>query len=223
MRLWSILLILLTAPVTAYSGAWLREKGKGFSSNTVSVTQNYDISESTFLEYGVRDDLTLGAEVSFLASSYGLQSGSATLFLRRPLGRQGRPNVWSAELGIGAAWVGDVVTPNVKAGLSWGRGFTLAEKNGWITIDSSLSWDVYLQEHLAKVDSTVGINLGERFSGMLQIFHASTSTTTATSIAPSIIVRPIKSRPDIRLQIGAETLITDSSNPALKLSIWREF
>ena len=110
MRLWSILLILLTAPVTAYSGAWLREKGKGFSSNTVSVTQNYDISESTFLEYGVRDDLTLGAEVSFLASSYGLQSGSATLFLRRPLGRQGRPNVWSAELGIGAAWVGDVVT-----------------------------------------------------------------------------------------------------------------
>ena len=137
MRLWSILLILLTAPVTAYSGAWLREKGKGFSSNTVSVTQNYDISESTFLEYGVRDDLTLGAEVSFLASSYGLQSGSATLFLRRPLGRQGRPNVWSAELGIGAAWVGDVVTPNVKAGLSWGRGFTLAEKNGWITIDRS--------------------------------------------------------------------------------------
>ena len=199
MRLWSILLILLTAPVPAYSGAWLREKGKGFSSNTVSVTQNYDISESTFLEYGVRDDLTLGAEVSFLASAYGLQSGSATLFLRRPLGRQGRPNVWSAELGIGAAWVGDVVTPNVKAGLSWGRGFTLAE------------------------DSPVGINLGERFSGMLQIFHASTSTTTATSIAPSIIVRPIKSRPDIRLQIGAETLITDSSNPALKLSIWREF
>ena len=82
---------------------------------------------------------------------------------------------------------------------------------------------MYLQEHLAKVDSTAGINLGERFSGMLQIFHASTSTTTATSIAPSIIVRPIKSRPDIRLQIGAETLITDSSNPALKLSIWREF
>ncbi|WP_323803223.1 hypothetical protein [Sulfitobacter litoralis] len=223
MRLWSILFILLTAPVPAYSGAWLREKGKGLSSNTVTVTQNYDISESTFIEYGVRDDLTLGAEVSFLASSYGLQSGSATLFLRRPLGRQGRPNVWSAELGIGAAWVGDVVTPNVKAGLSWGRGFTLAQKNGWITIDSSLSWDVYLHEHLAKVDSTVGIDLGERFSGMLQLFHASTSTTTATSIAPSIIVRPIKSRPDIRLQIGAETLITDSSNPALKLSIWREF
>ena len=75
MRLWSILLILLTAPVTAYSGAWLREKGKGFSSNTVSVTQNYDISESTFLEYGVRDDLTLGAEVSFSQALMGCNRG----------------------------------------------------------------------------------------------------------------------------------------------------
>jgi len=36
-------------------------------------------------------------------------------------------------------------------------------------------------------------------------------------------MRPLKSRPDIRFQIGAETLINDTSNPALKLSLWREF
>ena len=119
--------------------------------------------------------------------------------------------------------MGDAVYPNVKAGLSWGRGYTLGQKHGWVTIDSSLAWDIYLQEHLAKVDSTIGINFGDRFSGMLQIYYASTSAVSATSVAPSIVMRPLKSRPDIRFQIGAETLINDTSNPALKLSLWREF
>ena len=224
MRYWPILLLgLLQLPPPAQGGAWLREKGTGFTSTTVNVTRSYDISESTFMEYGVRDDLTLGAEVGFLASSIGLQSGFGSVFLRRPLGRRDRPNVWSAELGFGAAWVGDAVYPNVKAGLSWGRGYTLGQKHGWVTIDSSLAWDIYLQEHLAKVDGTIGINFGDRFSGMLQIYYASTSAAGATSVAPSIVMRPLKSRPDIRFQIGAETLINDTSNPALKLSLWREF
>ena len=87
MRYWPILLLgLLQLPTPAQGGAWLREKGTGFTSTTVNVTRSYDISESTFMEYGVRDDLTLGAEVGFLASSIGLQSGFASVFLRRPLG-----------------------------------------------------------------------------------------------------------------------------------------
>ena len=70
MRYWPILLLgLLQLPTPAQGGAWLREKGTGFTSTTVNVTRNYDIAESTFMEYGVRDDLTLGSAFSPVPSA----------------------------------------------------------------------------------------------------------------------------------------------------------
>jgi hypothetical protein len=216
-----VLLFLATSPATA--GAWMREKGSGYSSITISTTLSRDFSESTYLEFGVRDDLTLGAEVAFYAFSNGVQSGSATVFLRRPIGGDDRPSVYAYELGFGAGWSGDIVRPYIRGGLSWGRGYQLKRLNGWGAVDASLFIDTYYGEHLVKIDSTIGLNFNDRFAGMIQIFHAATSDISATSIAPSILFKPIKNRPEFRLQIGTETQIGDPDNTAFKISFWRDF
>ncbi len=216
-----VLLILNISPATA--GAWMRDKGSGYSSTTLSTTLAQDFSESTYLEFGVRDDLTLGAEVAFYTFSTGIQSGTAMVFLRRPIGGRDQPNIWAYELGFGAGWSADIVRPYVRGGLSWGRGYQLRQLNGWMTVDASLFIDTYYAEHIGKVDSTLGLNFTDRFSGMVQVFHAATPNISATSIAPSILFKPLKRRPNIRLQIGAETQIGNAENSALKISFWRDF
>ena len=218
-----VILLFLLDVSTANAGAWLREKGSGFSSVTASSTLFRDISQTTYFEYGVRDDLTLGAEVAFFTSAAGVQSGSAKIFLRRPIGKRDRPSVWSYELGMGADWSSDGIRPNLQAALSWGRGYQLKHLNGWIAVDGSILLGVYDANHTAKIDSTIGLNFNERFAGMIQVFHSEMVNINATSIAPSILVRPIKRRPDIRLQIGGETQMGNADNSVLKLSIWREF
>jgi len=216
-------LIVLTCTCPAFAGAWLREKGAGFSSVTGSATLGGDIAESSYLEFGARDDLTFGVEIGFRGLATGVRSGFATTFLRRPIGKNGRPGVWAYELGIGVGWTGDMVRPYLLTGLSWGRGYDIRGFNGWLAVDTSVTWDVYYAEHLVKIDSTLGVNFGDRFSGMLQLFGAGTATGYTTSIAPSILVTPLKNRPNVRLQIGGQSQIGFPANSAIKVSIWRTF
>lgn len=218
-----VILFFLLDVSTATAGAWLREKGSGFSSVATSSTLFRDISQTTYVEYGVRDDLTLGAEVAFFTFATGVQSGSGRIFLRRPIGKRDRPSVWSYELGMGADWSVEGVRPNLRAALSWGRGYQLKHLNGWIAVDGSILLDVYGTNHTVKIDSTIGLNFNKRFAGMVQVFHADLVNSDATSIAPSILVRPIKNKPNIRLQIGGETQLGNAANSAFKISFWREF
>lgn len=207
----------------ANSGAWLREKGSGFTSVTVNAKAAQDFSQTSFFEYGVRDDLTLGLEIGLNAESTGAQSGFATFFLRRPIGKEHRANVWAYELGMGGGWDGDSFQPYLKTGLSWGKGFNLCQVDGWMAIDASIVWIVYSDDQLAKFDVTAGLNLTERVTGMVQVFHANIGGTGTTSFAPSIIIKPFKDRPNIHFQIGGEMQIGDTSNSALKVALWREF
>ena len=208
---------------SAFAGAWLREKETGFSSLTVSGSMVREFGQTTYLEYGVRDDVTLGADVGFLALPDGSRSDYATLFVRRPIGVQDGPNVWAYELGIGAGWTGETVNPYLRTGISWGRGFTLGKRGGWMGVDAAIQWDVYDTNHLIKLDSTVGMNFNDRFSGMVQIFHARVNDNAITSIAPSIIFRPLKNKPHIRLKVGTETQIGSSKATTFKVSFWRDF
>ena len=215
-------LLILTANA-AFAGAWLREKGAGFSATTASITLARDFSEETFLEYGVRDDLTLGLELGFLHFANGLQAGSASLFLRRPIGTKEAEAKLAYELGLGVGWRGELVEPLIKAGLSWGRGYSLGRISGWASVDASITWTVYTNEPLVKLDSTLGMNFTDRISGMVQAFHARSLGVAATSIAPSVIIQPMRNQKNLRIRIGAETQVGNSMNTALKLGLWREF
>ena len=201
----------------------MREKDHGFSATTANIGFAHDFGQTSLLEYGVRGDLTLGTEINLSRASNGATSGSALLFLRRPIGPTNRPNVWAYVLGFGGGWTGEIIRPTLFSGLSWGHGLSLHNLNGWMAVDTSVTWDLYFADHLAKIDSTVGLNFTDRFSGMVQVFHARIPGFSTTSVAPSIVFRPIKDKPDIRLQIGGEMLIGAPQTRAIKLSFWREF
>lgn len=220
----AVVILLLTCQLCAapaLAGAWLREKGKTFVASTFSITYFYDISQSTYLEYGLRDELTLGADITTFQSSLGLQSGSATLFLRLPLGEPTDRGRWTYDLGAGAGWVGDIVSPHVKAGLSWGRGFSVKEKNGWLSVDASVKWDFGLGSQEIKLDSTAGLDFSNFASGMLQLFVSSTPAGTFTKVAPSVIFSPKGGK--YRFQVGSEIPVDAPENTSIKLGLWRQF
>jgi hypothetical protein len=216
-------LVLVGLASPAFAGAWLREKGAGFSSVSASTAMAQNITQTTYLEYGVRDDLTLGAEVGFTTNVDGTQTGTAAIFLRRPIGAAGGPHTWSYELGMGASWGNYTVNPFLKTGLSWGRGYKIRDLNGWIAVDASVLFDVYDADHSAKIDSTIGLNFTDRFAGMIQIFHTGNAGGPTTSVAPSFVVKPLRNKPAIRLQIGGEAQIGHPQSASLKLSLWRDF
>ncbi|NUH66413.1 hypothetical protein HTT03_14085 [Sulfitobacter sp. S0837] len=218
----SLLVLLYPLVATpALAGPWLREEGKGFRSTSVSASYFYDLSQSTYLEYGWRDDLTLGLDITTSQSRFGELKGSGTLFLRLPLGTPGDTGRWAYDLGLGASWRGELVSPHIKAGLSWGRGFTKGDRNGWLTVDASLKWDFGLAEQEIKIDSTAGFDFTDLTSAMVQLFVTTTPTTTSVSLAPSVILSPDWAKH--RIQIGTETPIDRPEDTLLKLGLWREF
>lgn len=223
MRLILCLIILcLQIPATpARAGAWLREKGDTFFSSTFTLNRDKDQSSSTYIEYGWREDLTLGLDLSFASSHLGYQSGAATVFMRMPLGTSDGPHKWAYEIGAGSAWVGDVMVPHVKVGLSWGRGIKIGERWGWAAVDSAVFWDVAEGRRAIKLDSTLGLNFNEVFGGMLQLYMAQGEGLSTTTFAPSLLIKP-RGR-NYRLQIGAERLVGDTGTTSLKLGLWREF
>jgi len=215
------ILILSFMASSADAGAWLREKGSSFTSVAFTSTWFRDTTNTSYLEYGLRDDLTIGADIGYATSRNGTQSGYGTFFIRRPLGKTDGISKWAYEVGVGAAWVGEEVFPYIKTGLSWGRGIDVRDKSGWMAVDASMTWDVTAGHHLAKVDSTIGVNFTDVTTGMVQLYLAHLDQKTYGSIAPSILIKPRKSK--FRIQIGAESQLGHFDNTAIKIGLWREF
>lgn len=216
------LLILSTCPPTrAHAGAWLREQGTSFTAVSFSATYFRDIANTTYLEIGLRENLTLGADIGYFTSRIGQQSGFATLFMRKPLGPNTGPNKWAYEIGAGATWEGELVVPHIKTGVSWGRGYQFQDMNGWMAVDASITWDLGLGLHLTKVDTTVGLNFSDTTTGMLQLFLGNQGGEAFGTFAPSVIYKPKKR--NFRIQFGAETPLDNFEDTSLKLGLWREF
>lgn len=220
MRLVILTLIALCGAMPALAGAWLREEGKTFTAVSVSIDRALQMTTSTYLEYGLRPNMTIGADIS-MARTAGGQDGFATLFLRRPLGKNEGKSRWAYEVGVGARWDAAVFVPHVKAGINWGRGITLREKGGWATVDATLRFDLGGGGgHLAKLDGTVGLNFNDALAGMFQVFISHDGEVSA-SLAPSVIYTPKSGK--FKIQFGAETPIGDSGATTLKVGFWREF
>ncbi len=211
----------LMSAQAAQAGAWLRDPGRSFVSSSITATQAGDGSSSTYLEYGLNDRLTLGADVFFAFDRFGNQGGYGTLFLRLPLGSTDRPNKWAIDVGGGAAWLGGEVLPHLKTGLSWGRGYRLRQRAGWIAVDASVFWDLTYSRHVAKLDTTVGLALGDHVKAMMQVFYASVDGVGTTTYAPSLLIEP--GRGTYSLQVGVELPADDYGDPSLKLGVWRRF
>ncbi|MFD2740536.1 hypothetical protein ACFSUD_13190 [Sulfitobacter aestuarii] len=220
-RLSLAILSICLAVNVAQAGPWLRDEGSGFTSLSYSGTYFLDTAQANYLEYAWRDDLTLGADISFYTDRYGAPSGEATLFFRRPLSDSESVHRFAYELGLGARWSQFALLPHLKTGLSWGRGLTLGERHGWSNIDAAILWDLVEKSHRIKLDSTIGLSFNARFTGMMQLYLTHENTRSYAKLAPALVVALGKGK--TRLQIGAEIPLRNRYDTALKLALWRDF
>ncbi|MEQ6250542.1 hypothetical protein ABMC89_16755 [Sulfitobacter sp. HNIBRBA3233] len=205
----------------ALAGPWLRDRGDGFSAYTFASNANYDTATQTYLEFGLTDTTTIGADIGFVRPRYGFQGGYATLFMRRALSKPDAVSKWAYEIGVGANWAADLVLPHFKTTLTWGRGLSFADKTGWTTVDAAVIWDPVYALHVAKLDGTLGINFSDKVAGMMQVYMVHANGASAATLAPSIIFSPADSK--FRFQIGTETAVGNVRGTVLKLGLWHNF
>jgi hypothetical protein len=226
------LMIVLAGAPAARAGAWLREKGSGFASSTITVNReneeyikSYEASGSVYLEYGLTENLTLGLDASYGYELTGEQEGSGIVFLRFPLGPTDRDNKFAAHVGLGtrylANYMGGSFLPAAEVGLSWGRGIKVADRWGWVNLDTSVNKPRAPAQQRFKIDATIGLGLSNKIKVMFQVFNTFQGGDTYTHIVPSLLMSPDEGR--TTFQISVEVPTFNGEKPGLKLGIWRQF
>ena len=207
--------LVLAGPATG--GAWLREKGTGFLSYSGVYNEDGRLDGAVYLEYGFRPKLTLGAKVDIDMTDGRTGDGTVFVFGRKPLRTGERRYKLAYEVGIGSTF-GDDAEMLLRTGLSYGRGITLWDKNGWLAIDSAVEWAMQDGTDTTKLDATFGLTLNDRFKVMMQAFVSHTDTSTTTTLAPSVIWQRNKETPSYQLGVEAK-----EGTYAIKLGVWRSF
>jgi len=216
-----LLLICLALPQEGTTGPWLREKGSTFTAVSIAGTYYLDTATQTYIEYGLTEKITIVADVSTARFLYAPPSGYATLSFRRALGAKDATSKWAYEVGVGTGWIGEMLLPHVRTALSWERGVTWGKKSGWMTVEGAVVWDMTYALHVAKLDTTVGLNLTEKTKGMIQLYAMHAAGESIATIAPSVVYSPENTK--FSIQFGTESEIGRLYNSAVKISIWREF
>ncbi|MEM9575866.1 MAG: hypothetical protein AAF999_02505 [Pseudomonadota bacterium] len=235
MRFMTIALILgLASASTAQAGAWLRQKGKGFTSLSVQTTEDNGSSSSFYFEYGFRESVTLGADITYdtdllnyvqgagpvVQSLAELPQASGILFARFPIGPTDRTNKWAFHVGVGARYLEAEILEAVEVGLSWGRGIQIGERYGWVNIDTSYNEARSPAETRKKLDATVGLGVTDRTKAMLQVFNTFEAGETFTKVAPSLLYKV--GDKGLTLQLGSE-IPTQGGDATVKIGLWWEF
>lgn len=216
----ALILVWASASVVQ-AGAWLRKKGSGFASSSVSTDQSRDISTSVYLEYGLSETITLGADISYGVDRVSFPEGSGIIFLRFPLGPTDGTHKWAVHVGVGARYLTGEFLPAAEVGLSWGRGIQIGQKYGWVNVDTSFNEPQSPAEQRIKLDGTVGLGLTQRTKVMFQMFNTFENGETFSKLAPSLLFSPGKGT--TTLQLSAEVPVAGGGETAIKVGIWREF
>ncbi|WP_300037137.1 hypothetical protein [uncultured Roseobacter sp.] len=215
------LVICLVGGQSARAGAWLREEGRGFSSTSVTATQDRDFSGSIYLEYGLTARHTLGADISLGLDRTGQQNGSGVVFLRFPIGPTDGTHRFAGEAGLGARYTNGIFSPALEAGLSWGRGIKWRDSWGWAAVDASINIPRAPAKTRTKIDATFGMPIAKTVKGMIQLFNTLEDGQVFSDLAPSLLWQPRGGA--YTLQIGAEFTVSGGGDDALKIGIWRDF
>ena len=217
----SVLVLACAGASCATAGAWLREEGKGFLAYSNLTASSLDSTFSAYLDYGYRENLTIGATIDLEAPLGRPVIGKGVIFARRPLNWGGAEANWAYEIGIGARYTGLAFVPVATTGLSYGKGITWGPRNGWLAVDASVEWDLGTAQRVVKVDTTLGMSLGERSKGMLQVFTAYGSGWSNVTIAPSYIFQTKKQK--INYVVGLQNSSLTPNVIAIKIGVWQTF
>lgn len=209
-------LALLGQPADA--GAWLREKGKAFLANSVTLTrgggQVLGYGSAVYAEYGAFEKLTLGLDLHMT----GTMAGHVRLFGRVPLGRGDRPYRLAAELALGAVNAGTGWDPAWRAAIGYGRGLG-QDGSGWLSVDFGVE-DSGAGPFMVKLDATIGLPGQSRIRPMVQIETAHDRLSGFSwGVIPQAIIPTKKGKS--RWVVGAE--LRSGARYGLKLGLWRDF
>ena len=221
MRLWVAILCSSLAATPAAAGAWLRDKGGGFTATTTTLTDQLVTKNSFYFEYGLTAKTTIGLDVDMMATGWG-QIGNGRVFARRALPFGGDRSVWAYQIGLGADFDGIAVTPLARLGLSFGRGIKLGRYDGWLGVDTALQWNFGTALRTAKVDTVAGLNFSDRSKAMVQMFWTGTNTGySAATLSTSYVYTPKRGK--FSYLVGVETTQSHRTGYGIKLGLWHNF
>lgn len=215
------MLIYTCGTLPAMAGAWLKEKGAGFSSLSIGANSADEQTLALYFEYGLTDKTTVGLDISAFAGQPDMLNGYGAVFLRRSLFASDGPHKFAYEFGFGALYQDDLPLPVVKAGLSWGRGFSHGRGNGWMNVDAAYIYEPTQGQKFAKLDGTLGMDFNDIMTGMIEVHISRSDDDTFGSLEPSLLLRPRKGA--FNIKIGAEIPHDDIDRSALKLGVWHRF
>ncbi len=220
MRLWIAILCASLCAAPADAGAWLREKGEGFTATSTGMTDQFDAQNGFYLEYGLTAKTTVGLDIDMKLTPAG-QSGTGHIFARRALPFGGK-GVWAYQIGLGVAFQEIAATPLAKLGLSYGRGITLGKYDGWLALDSAAQWDFGTSVHSLKIDTTAGLTFSDRSKAMMQMFWTVDSLGgTSTTLSPSYVFTPKSGK--FSYVVGVEATRSSVASYGIKLGLWSDF
>lgn len=225
MRLSSILgvaALIAFAAQPAQAGAWARGKGKAFLSTGSYSTwpdgralERPDVYGTIYGEYGITNRLTLGVDLGS-ADAEKWSRTRAIGFLRYTLTRSEARNQFAIDLGVGQ----DESQTVMRAGLSFGRGFSFGKSNGWVSLDWATLHDFKTLEQSHSLEATLGTSwrkskLMAQFSGYQNRKGDQTLTFTPSWAR--------EMRPGLHLEVGVAFGIKGKPDHSLKVAVWRSF
>ena len=224
MRFSLICLALMGLPGIADAGAWARDKGETFISNSYliaappgDITAGIETYGSLYLEHGLGHGLTIGLD----AGMDQLNRYTAFAFLRRSVGAAGAAQKFAVQAGLGTTTGGGAAEYLLQLGASWGHGLKTRFGPGWIAVDASLLYHPERRDYAAKTDITLGVATSERTKWILQVQLGDyPGSDPYLRLSPSL-ARRIGERTHI--EIGAQIGVVGDNRVGLTLGTWLEF
>lgn len=205
----------------AMASPWPREKGKGFTSVTAtyryaSQTQTRQSDGGFYLEYGLGHRLTVGIDATDTLDDYTHAYG----FIRWPLTRPEARLKMAVSVGAGASRrAGDWGTMT-RIGFAMGQDIRL-RRYGWWSVIAAVEDHALWDDPVYKLESTVGLPVGDRFKALLD-FEASDrrGSTRTTLIRTSIAWQFNDAR---HFVIGLEVKDSTQRFYGIRAGLWHQF
>jgi hypothetical protein len=221
---WLWVILVCFSAVAAQADAWPREKGAVFIALTADQTRS-----KIYAEYGVRDDWTVGAEVTL---PRGRRLPDVTQFVHHPVWRGTGGAILSAGLALErrettAAGRFDhlegMSETAIRAGLFWGKGFGSPWGDGWATIDAQVEHVVttdWLGEGMAyKLDVGIGLKPVDRLMliAQAQLWRRGVSHSLRLETSAAVKLGPT------HLVVSPSIGVIGAKDRRVTLGLWVEF
>ncbi|WP_101067350.1 hypothetical protein [Roseovarius salinarum] len=202
----------------AAAGPWPREEGAFFTALAGRLAVDgpgagEDSYTTLYGEYGLTQRTTLGVDLGYGSTN----THKAVGFLRLPFERTPADTRMAYQLGVGQIDDHAVVRP----GFSAGRGISLGDRAGWLTVETLGEVSLETGAIDLKADFTVGLNTGTRTKMVVQMQTGRDDGGSGYArLAPSVL---FEQRPGRHIEVGVTTGIEGDDSVALKLGTWHSF